>query len=790
MQRTLWKVENAAFAQSSNKTHIAAPWPERMALMGRLRTFRWPMLSPILILLVTLGLPMATSAAQAVLHPARYPDAPTGLAAVSVSATVKLKWHKVTSKIIGYKVERAASLAGPWTSIAFVDKKKTSYTDSTVVRGASYAYQVRATNTVGDSVPASVVVSGQNAPNLQGALAINGNAAFTAVTAVTLTLAASDPAGVTGYYISLIATPPAATDSGWTSIASTTSYDANLRYTLATGDGTRTLYAWYKNAAGSVSDTASAAILLDETAPTNGYIAAAAADGQISLSWSGFVDTGSGVAGSTYRLVFSTGSAPANCASGTVLATDSTSYVHTGLRNGTIYFYRVCVADNAGNVATGATASATPVGVQPNAFRSVKRFGGPASDAGSAVTVDGGGNIVVVGTFAGTADFGGPAALTSAGGSIDIFIVKYSPTGAYVCSRRIGSTSDDRVFSVKTDANGSIFVTGSFQGTVDFGGSVLTSNTSSVDAFVAKYPSTCGAVLWVRSLGASVDDAAYGLAVDRNGDVVVTGYFRGNVDFGGGVVPSNGSFADVFVAKYAGSNGAYQWARTLYGPSVDIGRGVAVDVNGNVVVTGSFQLTVSDGATYQPLMTSAGSVDFFLIKYSSTGNALWSRSFGGSGDDVAYGVDVDSGGNIAVVGSFHNTMDLGGGPLTSVGLADTFIAKFSPSGSHLWSTRIGGTSDDVDYAVAMDGAGNVVMTGGYQFTAGQWDIIVAKYSAAGAPLWSKTFGSTGNDLGFGIAVDSTGNVFVTGYFQGTIDFGGGPVTSSGLTDGFLLSLGP
>jgi hypothetical protein len=404
--------------------------------------------------------------------------------------------------------------------------------------------------------------------------------------------------------------------------------------------------------------------------------------------------------------------------------------------------------------------------------------------------VDAAGNGIVVGTFQGVANVGGPSPLTSTAGSTDIFIVKYSPSGTYICSLQVGSTGDDRAYTAKVDASGNIFITGTFAGTVDFGGTVLTSSASSNDVFVAKYAPNCSPLLWVKSFGSSTDDVGYGLAVDGYGDVIVTGYFSGSANFGGGAVLSNGPYADIFVAKYSGSNGAYQWAHTLYGPSIDIGRSAAVDRDGNVVVSGSFQSTVSDGATFQPMMTSAGSVDFFILKYSSAGTYLWSRAFGGSGDDVAYGVDVDYGGNIAVVGSFQMTMALGGNSLTSAGLSDTFVAKFSPLGNHLWSVRVGGTGIDVDYAVAVDGSGNVVLAGGYQYTQGQWDILVAKYSAAGAPLWSRNYGSTANDVGFGVAADRGGNVLVTGYFQGTINFGGGPLTSAGLTDGFLLNLGP
>jgi hypothetical protein len=132
---------------------------------------------------------------------------------------------------------------------------------------------------------------------------------------------------------------------------------------LSTGDGTKTVYGWYKDAAGNVSSTASDSIVLDQTPPGNGTLSATAGNTQVTLNWSGFSDAGSGLATSnTYKLVFRTASLPnASCTNGTqILLGTATSFTHTGRTNGTTYYYRVCAFDTAGNTSTGATASATP----------------------------------------------------------------------------------------------------------------------------------------------------------------------------------------------------------------------------------------------------------------------------------------------------------------------------------------------------------------------------------------------------------------------------------------------
>src|SRR5262249_15653532 len=147
---------------------------------------------------------------------------------------------------------------------------------------------------------------------------------------------------------------------------------------------------------------------------------------------------------------------------------------------------------------------------------------------------------------------------------------------------------------------------------------------------------------------------------------------------------------------------------------------------------------------------------------------------------------------------FQNSASFGDAQLVSAGLNDIFVAKYAADGTHLWSQRFGGTGSDNGTDIAVDGNGNVVFTGSFLGTVdfgggplttpAATDIFVAKCAGDGPHLWSQRFGGTGSDNGTDIAVDGNGNVVFTGSFLGTVDFGGGPLTSAGGTDIFLVKL--
>ena len=453
------------------------------------------------------------------------------------------------------------------------------------------------------------------------------------------------------------------------------------------------------------------------------------------------------------------------------------------------YTVTLTVTDNLGAKASD-TAVITVTNATTGPYRWSKRFGGASSTAASYSTaVDSAGNVVIAGAFWGTVDFGG-GPVTSAGSS-DIFVAKYSPTGAYIWAKRFGGSLDDVAHVVTVDSSGNVIVAGAFKGTIDFGGGPLTaywdgSSTQTHDLFVAKYSPT-GAHLWSKSFGSYGEDIAYGVAADSSGNVILTGSFVGPVDFGGVALSSTLGSSDIFLAKYSAS-GQLVWAKMFGDISSDFGYGVAVDSGGNIFMTGAFMGTVDFGTG--PLSSSGGltASDVFVAKYSPAGQNLWAKRFGDTGQDVGYGIATDPSGNVVVTGYFQGSADFGGGAVTSHGLLDTFVAKYSSTGAYIWSYAFGGTNADEGFGVTTDPSGNVFIVGTFQATAdfgsgpltsaGSWDIVAAKYAPDGTPLWSKRFGSTGDDLGYSIATDSSGNATLTGTFQGTVNFGGGALPPS------------
>lgn len=431
---------------------------------------------------------------------------------------------------------------------------------------------------------------------------------------------------------------------------------------------------------------------------------------------------------------------------------------------------------------------AAPSGALTPIHQWSKRFGGTGYDYGFATAVDDSGNVFITGSFAGTVNFGG-GNLVSAG-LLDVFLAKYNSAGVYQWSRRFGGTQGDDGQAIAVDASGNVFVAGSFQGTANFGGSNLVS-AGTYDIFVAKYSGN-GVHQWSHGYGTTNGEFAYGVAADPSGNVFVTGYFTGTLDLGSGGLTSNGS-NDVFVAKYDAS-GAPLWSNHYGSVNEDEGYSVASDASGNVVVTGRVGQAVDFGGG--SLTYGGGFYDAFVAKFDGSGVHQWSKDLGSTGTDIGNWVTTDGAGNVVVTGHFAGTVNFGGGGLSSAGSDDIFVARYDAAGTHQWSRRFGGTLSDAGNSVAVDDAGNVVVTGSFQGTVdfgggnvvshGSDDVFVAKLTAAGKPWWSRGAGGTSSDIGYAVATDASGNVFTTGVFQGTANFGGTDLVSAGYDDIFLV----
>ena len=408
------------------------------------------------------------------------------------------------------------------------------------------------------------------------------------------------------------------------------------------------------------------------------------------------------------------------------------------------------------------------------------------------VAVDPAGNILVAGLFTGT-----NSVLTSAGLE-DMFLAKYDAAGTLLWTRRAGGIGYDEARGVATDPSGNIYVGGLFQNTAGFGTTNLTSSGES-DAFLAKYDPN-GTLLWARKAGSADFDEAHSIAVDAQGNVVLTGFIDANATFGTLTLTNTSGSDDVFVAK-CNSAGTFLWVRKAGGSATnDVGNGIALDTNANVYVTGYFADTATFGST--TLTSSNASPDSFLAKYDPSGNFLWARRAGGSSDDAGNAVTVDVRGNVTVAGRFVAAANFGNTNLAGNG-RDIFTARYDSSGNLLWARKAGGNNaiyGDAGLSIAAEGVTNVVVAGYCSGTANFGttnvsgvafnDVFCCKYDGSGNLLWVRAAGGFDLDIGYAVATDGGGNVCVAGFFgSATIGFGSITLTNGGGRDTFLAKLG-
>jgi hypothetical protein len=438
----------------------------------------------------------------------------------------------------------------------------------------------------------------------------------------------------------------------------------------------------------------------------------------------------------------------------------------------------------------GGSGAGAGSGGADGAHQHSKRFGDAERQRAFTVAVDGSDNILLVGEVNGEIDFGG-GPVTEPSTWITLVVAKFDPELGHLQSKGFGYGSSSR--SVAADSAGNVLLTGYFQGTIDFGGGPL-QDSGNGDVFVAKLDPGLGH-LHSERFGDAESAEGRGIASDAAGNVIVAGYFRGSIDFGGGPLTSPGG-EDVFLAKFDPALG-HLHSKRFGGEGREIAFAVAVDAAGNVVVTGVFDGSIDFGGG--PL-TSAGDNDVFVAKFDPQLNHLWSKSFGDPDVQVVSRVAIDAEGNVVLAGYFRGSIDFGGGPLASAGGFDAFVVKLDPQLGHLESKRFGDAGDQVADGLAIDGAGNVVLAGGFTgsidfgggplTSAGSYDLFVAKLDPQLEPLWGQRFGDEAMQEAIGAAVDGAGNVILTGQLDGSIDFGEGPLTSAGDGDIFLAKLPP
>lgn len=389
---------------------------------------------------------------------------------------------------------------------------------------------------------------------------------------------------------------------------------------------------------------------------------------------------------------------------------------------------------------------------------------------------------------------------------IVIFIFQFVNVYAqnYQWAKKIGSTGNEFGLSIAVDDSGSSYITGVFEGTVDFDpgtGTAYLTSIGSQDIYFAKFD-TNGNLLWAKSIGSTDIDNGYSIAIDDSGNCYLSGSYAGTTDFDPSAGIANlflNGFQSTFFAKY-NSNGDYIWAKGLGGTySNNYALCIAVDSTGNVYITGEIQGSADfDPGTGTANLSSIGNEDIFFAKYDNNGNYLWAKVIGSNSIDKGSEIVVDNTGNCYVTGVFMNTVDFdtdtGIANLISIGGWDIYFAKYDTYGNYVWANSIGSIGDDFGACIAIDNTGNCYI-GGYINNSADFDpgtgianltsagSYFAKYDNNGNYLWAKGLGSGYCNY---LVVDIFGNLYISGIFQGTADFDPGPgivnLTSAGLGD--------
>jgi hypothetical protein len=357
---------------------------------------------------------------------------------------------------------------------------------------------------------------------------------------------------------------------------------------------------------------------------------------------------------------------------------------------------------------------------------------------------------------------------------------------------KMGGGGDDYCTAITTDDSGNIYTTGFFEGVADFDpgpGTVNLTAAGSDDVYVMKQGPD-GRLHWARRLGSNTRDRAEALRLE-GGYLYVAGHCTGTVDFDPGpgsyVLGGNG-VEDIFVLKLD-AGGSFVWARRTTGGGVDAHTAITTDTAGAVYVGGSFADTVDFDPGPGLAMRAAagtGTFDAFMLKLDAAGAFQWVACYGGSGDQTANAIAADKDGHIFLTGSFKGMTDFDPGQPTFLLTpldADAFVLRMSSDGYLTWVNSVMGAGDAVGIALAVDGSGNVVSTGYFQGSAdfmpgpgsdvlqsSPRGIFIWKLDNGGGYHWAKSVSGTGHNYGSALAVDTAGNIYTTGIFHGAADF--------------------
>lgn len=412
-------------------------------------------------------------------------------------------------------------------------------------------------------------------------------------------------------------------------------------------------------------------------------------------------------------------------------------------------------------------------------------YGGKGIVGASDIVFDPEGNYYVAGNFDSMTL--GNETLISPGGS-NIYLAKFDSKGKVLWLRQAGKTGSALEYDIDVDADGNIYMTGIFTGSITFEYETLKS--SSLNAgFAVKY-SPEGIDLWARKIDGGMTFPLT-ISPDNSGNAYLGGMFRGQARIGDSVIASNKEY-DAFFVKYDIA-GDPVWITHFGSAGTDAVSGIGITHEGNILTAeyGCWECLTGD-------TVSSGQGALFVSSYTPDGKMLWAKKIATGFIYPISSLVLDKKNNIYLAGTYNFVADFSTTHLEGDDAQEIFTAKLSPEGELLWVMDPGTAGSDARLGITSDKAGNCYVTGLFdkELRAGDKhinsyggaDAFAMKISASGSPVWLEQLGGPGDDGGAGIAIDGNGNCYVGGSFSGTAKWNTTQVASAGKTDAFIITL--
>lgn len=448
-------------------------------------------------------------------------------------------------------------------------------------------------------------------------------------------------------------------------------------------------------------------------------------------------------------------------------------------------------------------------------FDWVETAGGTLADEGYGMTIDLNENVYTVGQFSGTADFdpsiSGVYNLISSGSS-DGFVQKVDRNGNFIWALSIGGVGADSFKSITADSLGNVYISGAFNGTVDFdpgADSYNLTSSFSFDAFVLKLDSS-GNFQWVKQFECSGNSTILDTQFSGDSAIYCMGWYSLTIDLDPSInVQSEISQgqSDFFVVKLD-TSGNYIWGKVIGGPNYDQCESISLSSDGSIFLTGAFSDTVDFDPGIGTYKLYGQNSDVFILKLDYQGELVWVKKIGGPSIDRGIDIHVYNDSSIFVTGYFNDTVDFNPGfgtnLLNSNGSWDVFVLKLDTSASFKWCKKIGGLGTEYGRCITVDNSGNVIVVGdfnnnvdfstglgiGILDTYGGNDSFVLSLDSLGIFNWVKQVGGASYEYAKQVRCSGSNAIYVQGIFSGTCNFdpiaSNDSANSAGNNDIFIL----